>query len=189
MIQTMAAMGVFLDDREMFDRAMDYYRKGEGNGAIGNYFNEFGQCQETGRDQAHTQMGLEYLANTCVIAWNQGIDLYSELDKRLLLGFEYTAKYNLGFDVPYEPYRSFEGRYHYKRISDDSRGRLRPMYEKVYRHYHNELGLPTPFVRQALQKIRSSQGRRRLSRSTLRWDTLMFASQGESDDRSEATTE
>jgi len=182
MIQTMAAMGVFLDDREMFQRAINYYRAGEGNGAIGNYFNEFGQCQETGRDQAHTQMGLEYLANTCVIAWNQGIDLYGELDNRLLLGFEYTAKYNVGFDVPYEPYRSFEGRYHYKRISDDSRGRLRPMYEKVYRHYHGELGLSTPYVLQALQKIRTgqakSQGRRRRSgSSTLRWDTLMYASE------------
>lgn len=175
MIQTMAAMGVFLDDREMFQRAIDYYRDGKGNGAIGNYFNDFGQCQETGRDQAHTQMGLEYLANTCVIAWNQGVDLYGELDNRLLLGFEYTAKYNLGFDVPYEPYRSVEGRYHYKRISDNSRGRVRPMYEKIYRHYHGELGLSAPYVLQALQKNRSGKGRRRRSRSTLRWDTLMFA--------------
>ena len=59
MIQTMLAMGVFLDDRTMFDRVIDYMLNGEGNGAIGKYINGFGECQESGRDQAHTQMGLE----------------------------------------------------------------------------------------------------------------------------------
>jgi len=65
MLQTMMAMGVFLDDQPMFDRAKNYFLAGEGNGAIGNYFKPSGQCQESGRDQAHTQMGLDFLANTC----------------------------------------------------------------------------------------------------------------------------
>jgi hypothetical protein len=108
MIQTMMAMGVFLEDRDMFDRAVNYYRRGEGNGSIGNYFNEFGECQESGRDQAHTQMGLGFLGTACEIAWKQGVDLYGAIDNRLALGFEYTAKYNLGYDVPYEPFKSFE---------------------------------------------------------------------------------
>ncbi|TWT79284.1 Alginate lyase [Planctomycetes bacterium CA13] len=171
MLQTMIAMGVVLDDREIFDRAVNYFQNGEGNGAICNYFNEFGECQETGRDQVHTQMGLEYLANTCETAWNQGIDLYGALDNRLLVGFEYTAKYNLGFDVPYEAYKSFEGRYHYKSISNNSRGRLRPMYEKVYNHYHNRKGLDAPYTEQAVSKIRPESG----GRSSLPWGTLMFA--------------
>ena len=34
MIQTMLAMGIFLEDRPMFDRAVNYYLNGEGNGAI-----------------------------------------------------------------------------------------------------------------------------------------------------------
>ncbi len=191
MLQTMIAMGVFLDDREMFDRAVNYFLDGEGNGAIGNYFNDFGECQESGRDQAHTQMGLEFLANTCETAWNQGVDLYAAKDNRLLLGFEYTAKYNLGFDVRYEPFRSVEGRYHYKQISED-RGRLRPMYERVYNHYYHRKGLPAEFTKQAMLKIREgehgrdgsrSRGRRNRNRrnnreggsSSLRWDTLMFA--------------
>ncbi len=192
MLQTMLAMGVFLDDRAMFDRAVEYYLRGEGNGAIGNYFKPSGQCQETGRDQAHTQMGLDFLACACEIAWNQGVDLYGALDNRLLKGFEYTAKYNLGFDVPYEPYRSFEGRYHYKTISDNSRGRLRPMYEKVLNHYQNRKDLDAPFTRQAAIKLRSdsnegrsnrertnrdrSDRRRRRSRSSA-LGTLMFADQ------------
>ena len=159
MMQVMIAMGIFLDDQKMFDRAVDYYRHGKGNGAIGNYFKKTGQCQETGRDQAHTQMGLEFLANTCESAWIQGVDLYGELDNRLLAGFEYTAKYNLGYEVPYEPYLSFEGRYHYKKISDDSRGKLRPMYEKVLNHFSNRKSLKAPFTNQAALKLRTPSGK------------------------------
>lgn len=183
MLQVMIAMGVFLDDQEMFDRARNYYLRGKGNGAIGNYFMESGQCQETGRDQAHTQMGLEYLANTCETAWIQGVDLYGALDNRLLKGFEYTAKYNLGFDVPYRPYESVEGRYHYKRISSDSRGRLRPMYERVYNHYHNREGLESPYTKQAALELRSDEPvrrdrrGRRGRRTSSHLDTLMYANQ------------
>jgi len=154
MIQTMLAMGVFLDDRAMFDRAVDYYLAGAGNGAIGNYFNEFGQCQESGRDQGHTQMGLGYLGCAAEIAWKQGVDLYAAADNRLLLGYEYTAKYNLGHDVPYEPYRSYEGRYHYRAISQKGRGRFSSIYERVYHHYHVRMGLEMPFTRQVVEKIR-----------------------------------
>ncbi|TWU46064.1 Alginate lyase [Rubripirellula tenax] len=203
MLQTMIAMGIFLDDREIFDRAADYFLSGEGNGAVANYFNQFGECQESGRDQVHTQMGLEFLANTCEFAWNQGVDLYGAHDNRLLLGFEYTAKYNLGHDVPYVPYRSFEGRYHYKEISDNSRGSLRLMYEKVFNHFGNRKGMSAEFTEQAALKNRervfqkpdsdrdrgrsrrrrsdsdSERGRRRGSRGqgSLPWDTLMFANQ------------
>ncbi|WP_372898553.1 alginate lyase family protein [Stieleria sp.] len=161
MLQVMIAMGVFLDDQQMFDRAKNYFLAGKGNGAIGNYFMESGQCQESGRDQAHTQMGLEFLANTCETAWIQGVDLYGALDNRLLKGFEYTAKYNLGFDVPYVAYRSVEGRYHYKSISSNSRGRLRPMYERVFNHYHNRRGMEAPYTEQAALKLRQSQSETR----------------------------
>ena len=170
MLQTMIAMGIFLDDRAMFDRAVNYYRSGEGNGAITNYFNEFGECQESGRDQGHTQMGLEFLANTCEFAWNQGVDLYGEADNRLLLGFEYTARYNLGYDVPYKPYQSFEKRYNYKRISDDDRGDLRPMFEKVVNHYHGRKGLDAPFSLRAVAATRPEA----ISAAMLPWGTLMY---------------
>jgi hypothetical protein len=185
MLQTMLAMGVYLDDRSMFDRAVDYYLNGKGNGAVRNYFKPSGQCQETGRDQGHTQMGLDYLANTCEIAWSQGIDLYSAFGDRLLKGFEYTAKYNLGFDVPYEPYRSFQGRYHYKSISDKSRGRLRPMYEKVLNHYRNRKKIESPYTEQAVMKLREGfSSQRRRPRSSAAPDTLMFAGQPDRSDDS-----
>lgn len=143
-----------------------------------HYFKPSGQCQETGRDQGHTQMGLDYLSNTCEVAWSQGIDLYSAFENRLLKGFEYTSKYNLGFDVPYEPYRSYQGRYYYKSISGKSRGKLRPMYEKVLNHYQNRAGTETPFTEQAVTKRRKdSYQLNRRPRSVSAVDTLMFAGQ------------
>ena len=191
MLQVMIAMGVFLDDQKMFDKAKDYYLQGSGNGAIGNYFKPSGQCQESGRDQSHTQMGLEFLANTCETAWIQGVDLYGALDNRLLKGFEYTAKFNLGMDVPYEPYESVEGRHHYKKISNSARGISRPMYERVHNHYANRKGLETRYTEQAALKLREespearerNDGRRsRKNRSRTRnrssasaLDTLLYA--------------
>ena len=185
MMQVVIAMGVFLDDREIFDRATEYFLEGDGNGAIGNYFMETGECQESGRDQAHTQMGLDFLSNTCETAWIQGVDLYGALDNRLLKGFEYTAKHNLGHKVPYEPYESIDGRYLYKKLSNNSRGRLRPMYQRVYNHYHNREGLEskdTKYTEEAAKMLLPGQNekrrrRRRSSRkqkSAAALDTLMY---------------
>ena len=171
MIQTMIAMGVFLDDREMFDRAVNYALKGPGNGAIRNYVNDFGECQESGRDQAHTQMGLGYLGCAAEIAWHQGVDLYGAHRNRLALGFEYTAKYNLGHEVPYRPYRSYEGRYNYRAISDKARGRFAGIYERVYHHYHDRLGLEMPYTGQVIRKTRPE----RWQSNFASWGSLMYA--------------
>lgn len=172
MIQTILAMGIYLDDREMFNNAVEYYLKGEGNGSIEHYINAFGECQESGRDQGHTQMGLGFLGSACEMAWKQGVDLYGAADNRLALGFEYTAKYNLGHDVPYEPYLSFEGRYHYRELSSKARGRFSPIYDRIVYHYHGRLGLDMTYSREATRKTRR---RRRGSSSQLQWGSLMFA--------------
>lgn len=44
------------------------------------------------------------MGTVCGMAWNQGIDLYGELDNRFLRGAEYVAKSNLGKDVPCATY-------------------------------------------------------------------------------------
>ena len=171
MIQTMMAMGIVLDDRAMFMRGAEYLVSGVGNGNVSHYFKPSGQCQESGRDQAHTQMGLEYLVNACEIGWKQGLDLYGAHDNRLAKGFEYTAQYNLGEEVPFEPYVSYQGRYKHDKISGKARGRLRPMYEKAYNHYHNRMGLEMPWCAKAIGETRPESG------GTMPWSTLMYARQ------------
>jgi hypothetical protein len=154
-LKTTLAISVFCDDRELFDRAVRYYRNGKGNGRLTHYvINDAGQCQESGRDQQHTQLGLALLAEACEIAWNQGLDLYGDADNRLLKGFEYTARYNLGQDVPFVPYVDTTGKYRHKKISPDGRGKLRPVFEMVWNHYQNRRDIPAPFSRQAADKLR-----------------------------------
>ena len=157
-LKTMMAIGVFCDDRVMFDRAVDYYYNGAGNGRLTHYvFNEAGQCQESGRDQAHAQLGLGLLAEVCEIAWHQGLDLYGAADNRLLRGFEYTARYNLGQDVPFVAHTDTTGKYVHTAISAQGRGRLRPIYEMVWNHYQNRRGVEAPYTtytKRAAEKVR-----------------------------------
>jgi hypothetical protein len=154
-IKTMMAVAVFCNDRSMFERALDYYVNGHGNGSLNHYvINDEGQIQESGRDQAHTQLGIGMLAECCAIAWNQGLNLYAYNNNRLLKGFGYVAKFNLGNEVPFTEWLDRTGKYHHTKISQKERGKLRAVYEQVYNHYVNQMGLNAPYVQQAAEKLR-----------------------------------
>jgi len=153
--KTMMAIAVFCNDRAMFDRAMNYYVNGTGDGRVTYYIiNEAGQCQESGRDQQHTQLGLAHLGDCCEVAWHQELDLYGYDDNLLLKGFEYTAKYNLGEDVPFQETLDRTGKYHHTMISTIGRGHFRAVFEEIYNHYANRMGVPAPFTQRAAEKIR-----------------------------------
>lgn len=154
-MKAMMAIAVFCEDREIFDRAVRYYFEGAGNGAITHYVvNEEGQCQESGRDQSHTQLGLGLLAECCELGWIQGVDMYGAADRRLLRGYEYTARYNLGGDVPFTPFTDTTGKYRHERISPRGRGRFRAIWEIAWNHYHGRLGLDMPETRKVIDKLR-----------------------------------
>lgn len=59
------------------------------------YFYPNGQCQESSRDQGHVMAGLHKFIEFAEIAWNQGDDIYSLEDYRLLKGIEFNVRYNL----------------------------------------------------------------------------------------------
>ena len=168
--RTMMCIGIFTDRRDIFERAYRHLLEGDSNGAIDNYFYANGQCQESGRDMGHTQMGLGFLAQACEIAYNQGYDLYSAYDNRLAAGFEYTAKYMLGEDVPYEQYVDYRGKKIFgPEISSKGRGNFSPIYELPYRHYHDRMGLEMPYTKRAVAKSRPEGS----SRMFMSWATLM----------------
>ena len=152
MMDSMACMGVFLDDHAMFDRAITHYLQGEKpNGGLDNYVYPSGQCQEDYRDQGHVQWGLGGLVATCEVAWKQGIDLYGADNNRLMLGLEYTAKYNLGNDVPYQGAGV---------ISAKGRGGFAPIWETPYQHYVYDKGLEMPYTKQIVFGTHVSVGGR-----------------------------
>ncbi|MEQ9889136.1 alginate lyase family protein [Pectobacterium zantedeschiae] len=106
------SLGVWLNDSEIYDNAVTYFKQGEGNGSVIHYVqNDNGQLQESGRDQAHAQGGLGLLVMAAQIGYNQrqyhtnGADMVSYPNNTypLVKAAEYTAKYNLGYTVPYTP--------------------------------------------------------------------------------------
>jgi Alginate lyase/Right handed beta helix region len=139
---TVLAIGVYCEDRALMDSVYRHFRLGLVNSGITRYVYPSGQCEETCRDQGHTQLGLAYMVNTCQVAWNQGVDLYGEADNRLALGMEYTARYNLGENVPV-----------YGRISSGSRGHLGDLYYAVLQHYQYEKHIAMPYTERAAQKV------------------------------------
>ena len=145
------ACAIFLADSTMYKAAVDYYLYANDNGSLPKYISETGQCQETGRDQNHVQLGLEALAQTCELAWEQGDDLWGALDNRLLKGFEYTAKYNLGYNVPFTTWTDCTGLYNeWTEPGAMGRGNIWPIYQLPYDHYVKRQGLAMPYTAKVL---------------------------------------
>ncbi|MFC3655684.1 hypothetical protein FZ025_16145 [Xanthomonas hyacinthi] len=154
-MKTMMAIGAYTNDWQMFNRALDYYYNGPSNGALLHYvINAEGETQESGRDQAHTQLGIGNLAEMAEVAWAQGFDLYAAYGNRLLAGFEYVANYNLGNEVHFVPMVDTTGKYPHDTISSIGRGEFRPIYEMVLNHYVHRGALSAPFTQQVAVKMR-----------------------------------
>ncbi len=146
------ACAIYLQDSTLYQASIDYFLHANDNGSLPNYISETGQCQETGRDQGHVQLGLEALAQTCELAWQQGDDLWAALDNRLLKGFEYTARYNLGYDVPFETWTDCTGLYcDWTEPGQMGRGKLWDIYQLPYNHYVKRKGLGMPYTQRILQ--------------------------------------
>ena len=166
-----AAIGVFCDRRDIYERAIEYYKAGAGNGSIfnavpkmyeatGNTMNvPLGQWQEAGRDMEHTQLGIGLMAVLCEIAYNQGDDIYGWANNRLLYGAEYVAQYHLGQDVPFTEYNWYSGRGSWSSQTVISgRSGIRPIFEMIYNHYNKRKGLDTPGIEALLETVRPEGG-------------------------------
>ena len=145
------ACGIFLQDTTVYRQSVDYFLCAYDNGSLPRYVGTTGQCQETGRDQAHAQLGLGALCETCEMAWEQGDDLWGALDNRLLKGIEYTARYNLGYDVPFTTWTDCTGLYNdWTQPGEMGRGRIRDIYRLPYNHYVGRRGLSMPYTKKLL---------------------------------------
>lgn len=71
-------------------------------------------------------------------------------------GIEYIAKYNLGYDVPYTPYRNSDVTQAV--ISEASRGAGRPVWELFYNHYVVLKKMDAPYTRMFAEKMRPEGG-------------------------------
>ena len=160
------ACGIFLRDSVIYRSAIDYYLHANDNGSLPRYVSASGQCQETGCDQGHAQLGLGMLCDVCEMAWEQGDDLWGALDNRLMHGMEYTARYNLGYDVPFERWTDCTGLYcDWTEPGAMGRGSIWEVYDKPYQHYVGRKGLKMPYTKKllAIQAKAERQGKVKVS--------------------------
>ena len=140
------ALALFCDDTNKFNQVIDTYRTYPAAGL----FNLLptGETGETGRDAGHVYGGMLGAAFISECAWIQGIDVYSDLDNRLLAVGEYYARNTLFFDNPFVPYGTVDYTYYadnaYYYTADRSALYL------IQNAYKNRFHLPTPWIDQKL---------------------------------------
>lgn len=162
------AIGILCDDKTTYDRAVDYFKNGAGNGALKKavpfvYDDEgLAQWQESGRDQGHTVMGMGLMGAICEMAWNQGDDLYGHDDNRFMKAAQYVAKYNLGQDVPFTTYTWGTGTNCAPReqtvVSGAGRGQARPVWDLLHFHYARRRRLSVPYITALAERVRPEGG-------------------------------
>ncbi len=179
------AIGIFCDDREIYDKGINYFMYGAGNGSIYNavpavFPGSLAQWQEAGRDQGHANLGVGLMACTCEMAWNQGVDLYGWANNRFMYAAEYVARYNNGDDVPFAAYEWHTGQggnlMSHTVVAEGGRGEVRPIWEMIYNHYHNRMGLSVPNIekRAALGRPEGGAGGHATTFDQPGFGTLMF---------------
>jgi autotransporter-associated beta strand protein len=160
-LASLISCAVFLDDTNMFNRAVTYLKQGNGNGNLtaAAWFvhpDGLAQQQESGRDQPHAMSGMAWLGVALQVAWNQGVDLYSFDNNLFLRGLEYSAKFNLWNDVPYQTFGVCNTTFGWgtTALSYSGRGFLPPTWDLFYNHYVNVKGLAAPWTAQAATVMR-----------------------------------
>lgn len=162
-MKALMSIAVFSDDNTMFNKVINYFYYGEGNGSIKNYvLTDAGQLQESNRDQPHSMLAIGSLAELAEVALKQGVDLYAANNNAIMRGYEYTAKYNLGYDVPFQTSYDFCEKnyqdYTPESISSNGRGSFRSVFEIAYNHYVYRKGKSMPNTLEALATVIGPEG-------------------------------
>jgi hypothetical protein len=153
-ISAAMAVGIILDKPEYFNNGVDAWTN-HPCVAVDKFILPTGQMGEAGRDQAHASFELITADAWARMAWNQGVDLYSTADNRLLKAYEYWSQYNLGVDVPFQVINLCN--YGYHSISSIQRGRIAFIdIERAFDHYVTVKGLSAPYLTMATERMRSN---------------------------------
>ncbi len=166
-MNSIMAIGIFCDNKDLFNEALSYAKNGDGTGNITrsvNFLypnlptvgaNIWGQWEESGRDQGHAVGGLQLYGLFCEMSWNQGIDMYGYDNCRYRKGAEYVARYNIMMtdstgawvgkynDLPYTTYSRQMGSncswYTESALGAATRGKYGRCWETIYNHYAHRL--------------------------------------------------
>ncbi|MGM9710249.1 MAG: alginate lyase family protein [Prevotella sp.] len=154
--QCIQAIGIFLDDEEIYNEALDNFKNGKSGECITKgILAANGQPVEMGRDQPHVIIGIASYAKFCESAWNQGDDLYGYEDNLLFRGYEYYYGYNLGHTVDWTPVKyNDEHMFWFPAHNSNNPGSLPQnricgedilCIDMVYHHYKDRKGMDMPY--------------------------------------------
>ena len=143
------AIALFCDDTAKFNDVVTLFRTDPAGGLPNSL--PTGQLGETGRDAGHAFGQLNGMAFVAELAWKQGVDLFSELDNRLLACGEYYARNTLVTDSPFVPLGTID--YHYfANVPGVGYGGNRLAYNILQNAYKNRKNLPTPWLDRKLEE-------------------------------------
>ena len=142
------AIAVFCDDTAKFDQVVNLYRTFHGAGLMNSL--PTGQMGESGRDMGHAYGALNALAFTAEVAYKQGVDLFSELDNRLLACGEYYSRNAFTTNNPYVPYGTIDWVW-FNNAPGPATGN-RNAFFILQNAYRNRKNLPTPWIDRNLEE-------------------------------------
>jgi autotransporter-associated beta strand protein len=144
-IQLKAAVSIaaFLDDPVKWSQAIQSYRADAGGGLANSLPN--GQVGDAGRDEGHWRGQGEALAWSAEVAWKQGVDLFADLDNRLLAISELYSHFHQ--DTTGLRFIPFGGTYGFFTGwgSNGTAKQLFRMYNIIEGAYTIRKGIPAPY--------------------------------------------
>ncbi len=140
-------IAAFCDDTAKFNQIVNLFRTDHAGGLPNTL--PIGEIGETGRDLGHGHGTLTGLTFVAEVAWKQGIDLYSELDNRLLACGEYYARNTFTTDNPFVPFGTID--YHYFANNAYYYTANRGAFYLLQNAYKNRKNLPTPWIDRKLE--------------------------------------
>jgi regulation of enolase protein 1 (concanavalin A-like superfamily) len=99
-----------------------------------------------GRDQGHSYGQLLNLAFCAEVFWKQGVDVYSDMDNRVLAAGEYYARYNLGIPTPWVPFGTKYNYFHTQGGPPEGPHRPADVFNLIQGAYVVRKGLSAPYV-------------------------------------------
>ncbi|HEY8902841.1 MAG TPA: RICIN domain-containing protein [Chthoniobacterales bacterium] len=142
------AIAVFCDDTAKFNHVLDLYRTFHGTGLMDTL--AIGELGESGRDVGHAFGMLNGLTFVAEVAWKQGVDLYSELDNRLLACGEYFSRNCFTTDNPYIPFGTIDWQWISNAPAPHTASR--GAFYLLQNAYKNRKNLPTPWIDRKLEE-------------------------------------
>lgn len=139
------SVAAFLDDKTKWDQAVEVYRMDAGGG-LRNSLPE-GEVADAGRDD-HWHAQMDALIWDAEVAWKQGVDLFAEMDNRLLAVAELYNHYAIDpTGLSYIPFGGYSAYYTNWGIPTGAR-RQAPYNNITKAAYSLRKGIATPYTDQ-----------------------------------------